>query len=126
MIRGLGIDLCRVDRVAAVYRRFGVRFARKILTEAELELFERGGRKERFLAMRFAAKEACAKAFGTGFRHGVAPTRIGVAQDAVGKPGLYFLGEVADRAVRDGIVASHISMTDEGDYAAAVVVLETR
>lgn len=126
MIRGLGIDLCRIDRVASAYHRFGERFARKILTEAELVLLDRTQRKVRFLAMRFAAKEACAKAFGTGFRNGVAPTRIGVAQDNSGKPGLYFLGEVADRAASNGIVASHVSMTDEGDYAAAVVVLESR
>lgn len=126
MIYGLGIDLCQVDRIESVYQRFGIRFARKILTDPELELFARSTWPVRFLAMRFAAKEACAKAMGTGFRHRISPTQIGVEQNVAGKPAIYLLGEAAARAAREGIIASHVSMTDEGQYAAAVVVMETK
>jgi holo-[acyl-carrier protein] synthase len=126
MTRGLGIDLVNIERVAKAYARFGERFARRILTEEELDLFARAKQPARFLAMRFAAKEACAKALGTGFKQNVAPTLIGVRQELSGKPLLYLVGAALTRAESLGIVAGHVSMTDEGEYAAAVVVLEGR
>jgi holo-[acyl-carrier protein] synthase len=71
MIYGVGIDILRADRVSAAYRRFGERFVQRILMPEELEHFARHKRPERFLAMRFAAKEAIVKAMGTGFAHGM-------------------------------------------------------
>ncbi len=125
MIYGIGIDLCDVRRMRSSYERFGERLAERILTPAELEQFRVSRRPVRFLAMRFAAKEAASKAFGTGFREGVALSRIGVRHDRRGKPSLVFLGPVANRARRIGITAGHVSLTDEQDYAVAYVVLET-
>ncbi len=124
MIYGLGIDLVRIDRIKHAYDRFGERFARRILTAEEQQIFKRNNQSVRFLAMRFAAKEACSKAFGTGFKQGIAPSLIGVTQDPTGKPSLYLDGAARDRAKTYGIAATHVSLTDEGDYAAAVVILE--
>jgi holo-[acyl-carrier protein] synthase len=125
MIFGVGIDLCSIDRIESAYVRFGVRFACRILTAAELELFADNRRQIRFLAMRFAAKEAFAKALGTGFKQKIFPAQIGVAQAPSGKPSLYLLGEAYRRTQLIGVHATHVSLTDEGSYVAAVVVLET-
>ena len=82
-------------------------------------------RPVRFLAMRFAAKEATSKAFGTGFKQGVAPRQIEVTHNAAGKPSLVFSGQVKKLAVENRIVASHVSLTDEDDFAVAYVIIET-
>ncbi len=124
MITGLGIDLCEVARIAQAWERFGERFSRRILTGAELAQFSATRRPVRFLAMRFAVKEAASKALGTGFRQGVAPRQIGVEHNAAGKPSLVLEGHAREVAARLGVAASHVSMTDEGAYAAAVVVME--
>ena len=71
MIFGVGIDIVELSRVQTTYDRFGERFARRILMDEEMELFFRSTRRVRFLAMRFAGKEAAVKAMGTGFAHGV-------------------------------------------------------
>ncbi|MBT8446072.1 MAG: holo-ACP synthase [Gammaproteobacteria bacterium] len=126
MITGIGIDLCEFARIDQAFARFGARFSRRILTSSELEQFANSARQVRFLAMRFAVKEAASKALGTGFRQGVAPRQIGVVQDAAGKPSLVLDGGALAVATRLGVVASHVSMTDEGEYAAAVVVMESR
>jgi len=71
MIFGIGTDLVQVERIEATYRRFGEHFVDRLLMPEERALFDPGRRPVRFLAMRFAAKEAISKALGTGFRHGV-------------------------------------------------------
>jgi len=124
VIYGIGIDMVEIARMSRALERFGERLARRVLTDAELEQFRGARRPDRFLAMRFAAKEAASKALGTGFREGVAPRRIGVRQDRRGKPSLVFLGSVAQRIQALGIQASHVSLTDENHYAVAFVVLE--
>jgi len=73
VIRGLGIDIVKTERVREVYVRYGRKFARRILAAGELEGFDKAKRPVSFLAMRFAAKEAASKALGTGFRQGVGP-----------------------------------------------------
>ncbi len=125
MITGLGIDIVQVERVATVYRRFGRKFARRVLAVDELAAFDRTSAPVRFLAMRFAAKEAVSKALGTGFRQGVALRLIEVVHNAAGKPSLRLHGEVAKLAVLQQVTATHVSLTDERDYAAAVVVFES-
>ena len=124
MIYGIGIDLVHVPRVAAAHARFGERFARKILSEHELEMFHLTKRPVKFLAMRFAAKEATSKALGTGFKRGVAPRLIEVTHNPAGKPSLGFHGAVADRVREEKITGSYVSLTDEQEYAMAYVVLE--
>jgi holo-[acyl-carrier protein] synthase len=124
MISGIGIDIVQVDRVAAVYSHYGHKFARRVLAPGELVVFESSPYPVRFLAMRFAAKEATAKALGTGFRQGVALRTIEVTHNAAGKPSLSLHGAAAQLAKEQGVRATHVSLTDERDYAAAVVVFE--
>jgi holo-[acyl-carrier protein] synthase len=124
MISGLGIDIVKTDRIRAVYERFGLKFARRILAEGEMIRLARSRAPVSFLAMRFAAKEATSKALGTGFRAGVSPRLIEVEHNAAGKPSLRFHGAVAAHIQAQGVTASFVSLTDEIEYAAAVVVFE--
>ncbi len=124
MIAGLGIDIVKTDRIRAVYERFGLKFARRILSEGEMIRLARSRAPVSFLAMRFAAKEATSKALGTGFRAGVSPRLIEVEHNAAGKPSLRFHGAVAVHVQAQGVTASFVSLTDEIEYAAAVVVFE--
>ena len=126
MIYGIGIDIVDVRRMRASYARFGDRLAQKILTPGELEDFQHTRNPVRFLAMRFAAKEATSKALGTGFKQGVSPRKIGVKHNRAGKPSLSFHGTVARRIRQHRIIAGSVSLTDEVDYALAYVVLETQ
>lgn len=125
MIVGLGVDLAQVERIERVYALYGPRFARRVLAGDELEAFAATRNPVRFLALRFAAKEAASKALGTGFRQGVALRQIAVWHEPSGKPHLRLQGAAAARAAALGVRAMHISLTDERDYAAAVVVFES-
>jgi holo-[acyl-carrier protein] synthase len=125
MIFGIGTDIVRVARMQQNIERHGERFAERILTDAELGDYHRDARKAHFLAKRFAAKEAAAKAMGTGFRDGLALGNIGVAHDAAGKPFLEFNGCAADFVRTRGITAAHVSLADEEDHAVAFVTLTT-
>ena len=122
MIVGLGIDIVQTSRVRAVFERFGDKFARRILAPGELARFPLSRSPVSFLAMRFAAKEATSKALGTGFRRGVSPRLIEVEHNRAGKPSLKFHGVVAEIATELGVTGSFVSLTDEVEYAAAVVV----
>ncbi len=124
MIFGIGVDMVRVSRMSQGYRRFGARLPRRILSRAELDVFLACARQPRFLAQRFAAKEAAAKALGTGFGSGVFPRDIAVLSDKRGKPLLRFSGHTLGLIRRLDIVASQLSLTDEEDYAIAMVTLE--
>ena len=125
MIMGLGIDIVKTERIRDVHARFGRKFARRILAAEELLRFDESRRPVSFLAMRFAAKEAGSKALGTGFRQGVSPRQIEVTHNAAGKPSLRLHGAAAEHAQRLAVAHSHVSLTDEAEYAAAVVVLES-
>jgi holo-[acyl-carrier protein] synthase len=126
VIYGIGVDIVEVVRIRRAHERWGIRFAEKILGPIELLQYARTRRPVRFLAMRFAAKEAASKAFGTGFKQGVSPRQIEVHHNAAGKPSLVFLGHVAELARREDIGSSFVSMADETDYAIAYAVLERR
>ena len=124
MIYGIGVDLAQISRIENAFERFGQRFAERILGEHELLDFQHTKRPVRFLAMRFAAKEAASKAFGTGFKQGVAPRQIEVRHNQAGKPSLVFSGQAQNLITQNNIVASHVSLTDEDDFAVAYVILE--
>jgi len=124
-IYGIGTDIVRIERIAASLERFGERFARRILTDAEREGYARSSRPAHFLARRFAAKEAAAKALGLGISQGLSFRQIGVSHDELGKPRLEYSGRAADYCWEQGIGTSHISLSDERDYAIAYVTLET-
>lgn len=125
MIYGVGTDIVRVSRMAHNLERYGERFAARILTAAELCDFNRSGRPAHFLARRFAAKEAAAKAFGTGFADGIGWRHIGVSHDARGRPQLVFDGAAAAFMRANLIHTAHLSLADEEDHALAFVALES-
>lgn len=124
MIYGIGTDIVSVPRVRGVLERRGERFARFILSEAELDEYARVRAPERFLAKRFAAKEAFSKAMGTGIRRPVSWRWIAVGHDRRGKPIIDPHPLLAAYMDERGIGGHHISITDEHDTAIAFVVLE--
>ena len=125
MIHGVGTDVVRVARMQTALTRFGDRFADRILTAGERQDYQRARRKAHFLARRFAAKEALLKALGTGLRDGMRWRDIGVVHDPLGRPSLHCAGQVGEALLAYTIDRSHLSISDEDDYAIACVVLET-
>ncbi len=125
MIYGIGTDIVRVARMQKNIDNHGDAFAERILTAAEKKDYANDARKAHFLAKRFAAKEATAKAMGTGFSNGLSLQHIGVSHDAAGKPQLEFSGYAAEFVSAKGITQSHISLADEEDHAVAFVTLST-
>jgi holo-[acyl-carrier protein] synthase len=124
VIVGIGVDLVKIERVRSGLRRFGDRMPRRILNEHEYSRFRESRRPAEFLAQRFAAKEAAAKALGTGFSAGVFLRDICITNDARGKPELRFSGDAHIVAAQRGVDRGHVSLSDEGDYAIAFVTLE--
>ena len=123
MIFGIGIDVVQVARVQAIFERHGEHFVRRLLMPEEETAFRSYKRPVRFLAMRFAAKEAIVKALGTGFAHGVWIRDVGIAANAWGRPEVIW----SDRghALRDRLGAGegHVTLTDEAGLVVAVAVL---
>jgi len=125
MIFGIGTDIVEVARIESSLAQFGDVFAKRILTADEFAAFAVNQTKPRFLAKRFAAKEAFSKAFGTGIRGVLTFQSIGVTHDALGKPLLVFSAELQSLLNTKNITYQHISISDEKNLAAAFVVLET-
>ena len=125
MIFGIGTDIVEVARVEAALAEFGDTFAKRILTKNEFVEFQLSNTKPRFLAKRFAAKEAFAKALGTGIRGEVGFNTIAVSHDDLGKPLLVLNEKVLAITQQKFIKTMHISISDEKNLAAAFVVLET-
>ena len=126
MIFGIGTDILRIERVAADYERFGQRFAERLLMPEELAAFAGHKRPVRFLAMRFAAKEAIVKALGTGFAHGVWIRDVGFMPDRWGRPEILFSARGREVADSLGAGDGHLSLTDEAGLVVAVAVLNRR
>lgn len=124
VIHGIGTDIVSIRRMHALHARFAGRLAARILSPEELEAYGTSSDKERFLAKRFAAKEAFAKAAGTGMRSPVHFGAVRVTHDALGRPGLAWNPELSAWLARQGIASAHLSLSDEQDYAVAFVVLE--
>lgn len=125
MIYGIGTDLLRVDRVDRVYRRFGDRFARRVLMDSEQEDFSETRNPVRFLAMRFAAKEAIVKALGTGFRHGMWVRDAGVRHNERGRPEIIFSPRGKAACAAAGISGGYLSLTDDAGLVVAMAILVT-
>lgn len=126
MIYGIGTDIVRVARMEQDIARYGEKFAERILTDTELNEYRQSNARAHFLARRFAAKEAAAKAMGTGFRDGLHLRDIGVTHDTHGKPLLEFTGRAQEFMREKSITTVHISLADEEDNAVAFVTLETK
>ena len=123
MIFGIGVDVLEAARIHRTLERFGERFIEHLLMPEERAQLARTQRRERFLAMRFAAKEAIVKAMGTGFAHGMWIRDVGVVQNAWGRPEVVFSarGEQVRRGL--GVGDAHVTLTDEAGLVVAVAVL---
>jgi holo-[acyl-carrier protein] synthase len=124
MIHGIGTDIVAIQRLDDLHVRYGGRLAEHILAPEEQAEYAAAGNKEAFLAKRFAAKEAFAKAAGTGMRSPVHFGALRVTHDPLGRPGLAWGPELSDWLAQRGIGRVHLSLSDERDYAVAFVVLE--
>jgi holo-[acyl-carrier protein] synthase len=123
VIYGIGTDIIRLDRVEATLARFGEHFVRRLLLPAELSAYRRYRRKARFLAMRFAGKEAVVKALGTGFAHGMWIRDVGIVQNDWGKPEIIYSERGRALCERMGVGEGHVTLTDDAGLIVAVAVL---
>jgi len=123
VIFGVGIDILQADRATKMYRDYGERFARRILMPEELAMFAAQKRPERFLGMRFAAKEAIVKAMGTGFANGMWVRDAGVMPDRFGRPEIIFSPRGHDKCDELGIGGGHLTLSDEAGLIVAVAIL---
>ena len=124
MIFGIGTDIVELSRVHGIYERYGEHFAQRILMDEELELFRRSKDPVRFLAMRFAGKEATVKAMGTGFAHGVWLRDVGVLNNEWGRPVIVWSERGSRVCARLGIGSGHLSLTDDAGLVLAFAVVE--
>lgn len=125
MIFGIGTDIVEVSRIEEALQRHGDAFARRILTDEEYTEFLQSHTQARFLAKRFAAKEAFAKALGTGIRAPATMQNIGVSHDGLGKPVLMLAPVLQALVAEKRITNQHVSISDEKALAVAFVVLES-
>ena len=123
MIHGVGTDIAAVARLAALYEKHGERALEKLLAPAEREGFERAADKGRFLAKRFAAKEAFGKALGIGVAAPATLPNVAIDHDTLGKP-VFACAPELDAWLRERGLIAHLSISDEKDYATAFVVVE--
>lgn len=123
MIHGIGTDIVAVGRLARLLARYGERAAARILAPWERAELARAREPARFLAKRWAAKEAFGKALGTGIRPPAGLTAIGIGHDALGKPCFILAPELNALLARHRLVP-HLSISDEAEYAVAYVLLE--
>jgi len=123
-ILGIGTDIVEIARIEDVIGRTGDRLAKRILSPNEWEQYQAHQQPARYLAKRFAVKEAAAKALGTGIRNGLAFNQFDVSNDEMGKPRLVFAGEAQRLASHLGVRAIHVTIADERHYACATVIIE--
>ena len=130
MIIGIGTDLADIRRIENTLNRFGERFENRVFTEVEQAKAHRRKERAATYAKRWAAKEACSKALGTGLRMGVAWKEMGVINLPSGQPTMALTGGAADRlaaltpAGSEAVI--HVTITDDHPYAQAFVVIEAR
>ena len=130
MILGVGTDLANIERIQRTLDRFGNRFRNRVFTEAEQKKAERRKDTAGTYAKRWAAKEACSKALGTGLRMGIAWKDMGVTNLRSGQPRMHLTGWAAERLremTPEGHEAViHVTLTDDHPWAQAFVVIEAR
>lgn len=126
MIFGIGTDILEVARIERVHQRYGDRFAKRLLLEEELELYAKTKNRTRFLGMRFAAKEAIAKALGTGFSNGIWVRDVGSVPNALGQPQVVYSDRGREVCARLGVGEGFLTLTDEAGLIVAVAVLLRR
>ncbi|MGH8167781.1 MAG: holo-ACP synthase [Woeseiaceae bacterium] len=123
MIFGVGTDIVEISRIQETYERFGERFVERLLMPEEQALFDKSKWPVRFLAMRFAGKEATVKAMGTGFRNGMWIRDVGIVNNPLGRPLVIFSAR-GEGICRDlGIGEGHVSLTDDAGLVVAFAVV---
>lgn len=130
MILGIGTDLANIERIEGTLARFGERFLARVFTPEERRKAEARADRAGTYAKRWAAKEACSKALGTGLRMGIAWRDMGVANLPTGQPVMHLTGWAARRLAAltppGHEVVVHVSLTDDHPWAQAFVVIEAR
>jgi holo-[acyl-carrier protein] synthase len=128
MIIGLGNDMVDIRRIEKTLESYGDRFIDRIFTPIERAKSDRRANRAASYAKRFAAKEACSKALGTGFHAGVFWRDMGVVNDSLGKPTMHLTGGAAERLSKitppGKQVVIHVTITDDHPYAQAIVIIE--
>ena len=124
MIYGIGHDIVENTRISRLLDMYGNKFASKILSSAEMQVFLTKSSPELFLAKRFVAKEAFAKACLTGLRYPILMPLISVVNDELGKPSFLFIEGIRQWLVERGINHTHLSLSDEKMISSAFVILE--
>lgn len=128
MILGIGNDLANIERIGRTVERFGTRFLDRVFTETEQALAERRSERIATYAKRWAAKEACSKALGTGLRMGIRWRDMGVVNLPTGQPTMALSGWAAERLAAITPAGHgarvHLTLTDDHPWAMAVVVIE--
>ncbi len=124
MIYGIGVDIVNIGRMERVIEKWGDRFIRRVFTPAEMDLCLNRPSPVPAFSMRFAAKEAFSKAMGTGMKKGVRWRDIEVFHYPGGRPGLRLHGRSSERCREENITGFHLSMSDDGGYGVAMVILE--
>ncbi|RVT82291.1 holo-ACP synthase [Rhodobacteraceae bacterium CCMM004] len=130
MILGIGTDLANIERIQRTLDRFGDRFRNRVFTETEQSKAERRADTPGTYAKRWAAKEACSKALGTGLRMGIAWKDMSVTNLATGQPQMHVTGWAAERLAQmtppGHRAVIHVTLTDDHPWAQAFVVIEAR
>ncbi len=124
-IYGIGIDLCEIVRVEQSLAKHGAAFAEKILNQQEIKEFNNHRFQAKFLAKKFAAKEAFSKALGTGIADSVTFPEIEVYHNEMGKPFIRLYGKTLAKVESLGDTKMHLTISDEKDYAVAQVIIES-
>lgn len=124
-IVGIGTDIVKTSRIRRLLKKYPDTFPERILHASELQIFQIHGSPASFTTKRFAAKEAAAKALGTGIAKGVSFHDIAVNNNDLGQPILKMYGKTLEIANKMGVKNTHISLSDEGEYAIAYVILES-
>lgn len=124
-IVGLGTDIVEIGRFKNQVEKTGDRLAKRVLTDSEFQQFLASSQPTRFLAKRFAAKEAAAKALGTGIGYGVSFQHIHITNNEYGAPMIHFTDGAAARLAQLNASVGHISISDEQQYAVATVIIES-
>ncbi|MBL42223.1 MAG: holo-ACP synthase [Rhodospirillaceae bacterium] len=127
MIVGIGTDIINIDRIESVINRYGDKFINRVYSQTEIKKSESRVNRVASYAKRFAAKEACSKALGTGFRQGVFMKDLSVVNLSSGKPTMQLSGGALDRLIKitpkDSKLQIDLSITDEPPYAFATVII---
>jgi holo-[acyl-carrier protein] synthase len=124
MIYGTGVDIVSVKRMQKVIERWGDRFIERVFTPGEIRICSSRAFPPSAYSMRFAAKEAFSKAIGHGMRNGIRWRDIEVFHYPGGRPGLRLHGRSEELCAKENLNGYHVSMSDDGEYGVAMVVLE--